>query len=79
MVSWFVKWGSKKAVTTGKEVIKKLDVGKQLTRKRKLQDESVRFTDKLHKGLSTETKNKLKQKNPLHKYLEKQRKNIDRD
>ena len=67
-----------KQKTTGTGAITSTSIGKNLTKKRKIQDESVAFTDKLHKGFSTETKNKLKQKNPLYKFKQKMSKIVDK-
>jgi hypothetical protein len=51
------------------KAIKKVQVGTELTKKRKSQDDFVDFRSKLHTsaGFDTATKNKLKMKNPLYK------------
>ena len=68
----------KKQKTYGTGAVTSTSIGKNLTKKRRIQDESVAFTDKLHKGFSTETKNKLKQKNPLYKFKQKMSKIVDK-
>ena len=51
------------------KAIKKVQVGTELAKKRKSQDDFVDFRSKLHTsaGFDTATKNKLKMKNPLYK------------
>ena len=55
------------------KAIKKVQVGTELAKKRKSQDDFVDFRSKLHTsaGFDTATKNKLKTKNPLHKTMKK--------
>ena len=55
------------------KAIKKVQVGTELAKKRKSQDNFVDFRSKLHTsaGFDTATKNKLKTKNPLHKTMKK--------
>ena len=67
IVKPIVKSFTKKQKTTGKGAIKKVQPGTELTFKRKQQDDFIKFRDNLHKGFSTETKNKLKTQNPLPK------------
>ena len=61
-----------KNVTPG-QAIKKTQVGTKLAFKRKQQDDFVKFRDKVHKSakFDTETKNKLKSKQPLPKITKK--------
>ena len=66
--------GAKKILTGGSQkdkgkAIKKVQVGTELAKKRKSQDDFVDFRSKLHTsaGFDTATKNKLKMKNPLYK------------
>ena len=51
------------------KAIKKVQVGTELAKKRKSQDDFVDFRSKLHTsaGFDTATKNKLKMKHPLYK------------
>jgi len=55
------------------KAIKKVQVGTELAKKRKSQDDFVDFRSKLHTsaGFDTATKNKLKTKNPLYKTMKK--------
>ena len=66
--------GAKKIITGGSQkdkgkAIKKVQVGTELAKKRKSQDDFVDFRSKLHTsaGFDTATKNKLKMKHPLYK------------
>ena len=55
------------------KAIKKVQVGTELAKKRKSQDDFVDFRSKLHTsaGFDTATKNKLKMKHPLYKTMKK--------
>ena len=59
--------------TTPGQAIKKTQVGTKLAFKRKQQDDFVKFRDNLYKSakFDTETKNKLKSKQPLPKITKK--------
>ena len=55
------------------KAIKNVQVGTELAKKRKSQDDFVDFRSKLHTsaGFDTATKNKLKMKHPLYKTMKK--------
>ena len=73
-VGFFGKQLLKNLIKGGKQkdkgkAIKNVQVGTELAKKRKSQDDFVDFRSKLHTsaGFDTATKNKLKMKNPLYK------------
>ena len=72
-VGFFGKLFSKGKATG--EAINKTKVGTNLAFKRGEQDAFVKFREKMYKGFDTETKNKLKMKQPLTK-INKKKSNI---
>ena len=67
-----------KQKTTGTGAITSTSIGKNLTKKRKLQEEMVNYRDKIVKNLSKEGKMNVKTKNPLHKFKQKISKIVDK-
>ena len=72
----FLTGGTQK--TTGTGAITSTSIGKNLTKKRKLQEEMVNYRDKIVKDLSKEGKMNVKTKNPLHKFKQKISKIVDK-
>jgi hypothetical protein len=66
-----------KQKTYGTGAIKKVSVGKNLTKKRNIQDEHIKSRDKIISGLSKEGKINVKTKNPTHRFKQKIAKILD--
>ena len=71
----FLTGGTQK--TTGTGAITSTSIGKNLTKKRKIQDEQIKSRDKIISGLSEEGKINVKTKNPLHKFKQRISKIVD--
>ena len=59
------------------EAIKKVSVGKNLTKKRNIQDEQIKSRDKIISGLSEEGKINVRTKNPTYKFKQRISKIVD--